>query len=135
MNSENTTPLFPMMIDLSESSVMIIGSDDRLSRYVTDLSRYTRHLYLLSTHPTQALKDACSAARAALFEKKYSREDLFGMDMVVCASKDPEVNNDVSAICRTMGIRVCIAGDPAKSDFHYEPVHESSMQQQLSAAQ
>lgn len=133
--NEKRYPLFPMMVDLSEKSVMVIGSDDSLSRFITDLSGYTGHLYLLSTHPTPALKDACRVSHAALFEKRYHREDLYGMDMVICASRDQEINSDVAAICRTLGIRLCIPGDSSRSDFAYEPAHESSMQQQLCAAQ
>ncbi len=63
----------------------------------------------------EAVKEAAPGADVRC--KPYERRDLYGMDYVLCYVKDPAVRDDISVTCRTLGIRVQMSRDPARSDF------------------
>ena len=115
--------LFPVLIDLSEKHVMVLLSQDgdydepRLLSLVQRLHACTGHLSLYAASRSASLMKLSEEAGVSLTVKSYKREDLFGADVVICTLRDPALRGDVFAACHTLGIRLCIPGEPARSDF------------------
>jgi siroheme synthase-like protein len=57
-------------------------------------------------------------------EKTYSREDLYDADLVIAATDNKEVNEDIYSACKCLGIQVNVASDQKKCDFHFPGVLE-----------
>lgn len=109
--------LFPVLLDLSCRPVMVIGSTPEAEDLAKSISAYAGRLTVLSESPSASLKDFCQKQGIRLLEKCYSREDLYGQDLVFLASSSKAVTRDAAAICRTMGIMLYVAGSPGRSDF------------------
>lgn len=109
--------LLPVLIDLSEKHVCVIGDAPEAARYARYLSECTRYLSVLCEEGSEELKTLAEEGCLSLLEQPYSREVLFGMDVVFNVSGSEALIRDVSAICRTMGITLYTAGRPDKSDF------------------
>ena len=75
------------------------------------------YLSVLCEEGSEELKTLAEEGCLSLLEQPYSREVLFGMDIVFCVSSSELLIRDVSAICRTMGITLYTVGRPDKSDF------------------
>ncbi len=122
--------MLPVRIDLSSRQVMVIGSTHQAFRLVRYLSGFTDSLTLLSASPDRDTREFCSEKNISLLDRAYSREALYGMDVVFLASSSLEVTKDAAAICRTMGISLSVEGCPGKSDFipefFFSPVTERS---------
>ena len=109
--------LLPVLIDLSEKHVCVIGAAPEAERYARLLAACTKHLSVLCEKGSEALQAMADEGRISLLEQPYSREVLYGMDVVFNVSGSEALIRDVSAICRTMGITLYTAGRPDKSDF------------------
>ena len=113
--------LFPVLIDLSRKKVILLAgidsNEDEVLRIMRTLAPCTKHLLVLSPCPSRKLKEEARKCSFLLMEKEYDREDLYGTDVVICMRKDPLLSDDVHAACRTLGIRLCIPAQPARSDF------------------
>jgi len=57
-------------------------------------------------------------------EKTYSREDLYDADLVIAATDNKEVNEDIYSACKCLGIQVNVASDQNKCDFHFPGILE-----------
>ena len=109
--------LLPVLIDLSEKHVCVIGDAPEAERYARLLAACTKHLSVLCEKGSEALQAMADEGRISLLKQLYSREALYGMDVVFNVSGSEALIRDVSAICRTMGITLYTAGRPDKSDF------------------
>ena len=109
--------LLPVLIDLSEKHVCVIGDAPEAERYARLLAACTKHLSVLCEKGSEALQAMADEGRISLLKQLYSREALYGMDVVFNISGSEALIRDVSAICRTMGITLYTAGRPDKSDF------------------
>ena len=109
--------LLPVLIDLSEKHVCVIGAAPEAERYAMLLAACTKHLSVLCEKGSEALQAMADEGRISLLKQLYSREALYGMDVVFNVSGSEALIRDVSAICRTMGITLYTASRPDKSDF------------------
>ena len=109
--------LLPVLLDLSDKHVCVIGDAPEAERYARFLAACTRHLSVLCAEASEELQAMAGGGRLSLLKQPYSREALYGMDVVFCVSGSEALIRDVSAICRTMGITLYTAGRPDKSDF------------------
>lgn len=109
--------LLPVLINLSDKHVCVIGGAPEAERYARFLAACTRHLSVLCEEASEKLQAMAGGGRLSLLKQSYSREALYGMDVVFCVSGSEALIRDVSAICRTMGITLYTAGRPDKSDF------------------
>ncbi len=114
-------PLFPVLIDLSEKTVLVLSGNEKEQEeavaYLRALAPCAGKLWVLSQSPSDALREMVQNLDIRLMEKEYEREDLYGADLVVCTVTDPAVKDDVFAACRTLGIRLQITTEPRRSDY------------------
>ena len=119
IKNESQAPcrLLPVLIDLSEKHVCVIGDAPEAERYARLLAACTKHLSVLCEEGSEKLQAMADEGRLSLLKQPYRREALYGMDVVFCVSGSEALIRDVSAICRTMSITLYTAGRPDKSDF------------------
>lgn len=119
IKNESQAPcrLLPVLIDLSEKHVCVIGDAPEAERYASLLAACTKHLSVLCEKGSEALQAMADEGRISLLKQLYNREVLYGMDVVFNVSGSEALIRDVSAICRTMGITLYTASRPDKSDF------------------
>ena len=117
---------FPLYVDLSEKKVLVAGSGPAALRALGALSAGNVRLFCLTDSDPlpPVLSELCSGGDLTVLQKSYEREDLYDMDYVICCLEDPGTVRDIFVSCRTLGIRICVPGDPAHSDFFLEPPEE-----------
>ena len=112
-------PLVPLYTDLTDRKVMVVGQGEEAGQMLRYLSAYTDYLYLLAEGKPDP--EAQSISGVTVPGTDYERSLLYGMDYVISLSLDAAVNDDIHAVCRTLGIRVCIVREPGRSDFCLRP--------------
>lgn len=123
MNANDTHgsgSLLPVLIDLSQKQVILLAgeeSENEILSLLNTLHSCTGHLIVLTPLAPDRLKRLCGDLAIDLKEKPYDREDLYGADVVICASRSQDTRDDVHAACRTLGIRLSILTEPGRSDF------------------
>ena len=115
-------PYFPMYFDLSQKNVVVVGAGTIAKRRIRLLTDFTEHLTVIAPEVNKELLDLEQAGKIKILRKKYEREDLFGADIVLAASSDNKINNDVHAACKCLGIMVNVCSDRNKCDFFFPGV-------------
>lgn len=112
--------LFEVLIDLSKKNVVILG-DDRSDEEVLSIAHRllpcTDHLTVLTASPSSDLRQLAAEEHFSLIKREYIRDDLYGADVVICTLRGQKETDDVHAVCRTLGVRLCILSQPERSDF------------------
>ncbi len=120
-NASSQKPLFPVLIDLSDKTVLIVSgsglAEVQAIEYLRALSPSVGSLRVLSENPSDHLRELVLGSGIRLLEKPYEREDLYGADLVVCTTMDTTITDDIFAACRTLGIRLQITSQPCRSDY------------------
>ncbi len=121
VSKNNGKNLYPVLLDLSSKNVLVIAGsgkeEAKAMNYLHVLTACTDHLAVLAPSPSPALKDYANRMMIHLMEKSYVRADLYGADIVISTLEDADINDDIHAACKTLGIRVQITAQPYRSDF------------------
>lgn len=112
-------PYFPMFVDLSEKQVVVVGAGTIAKRRIRTLTEFTNHLIVIAPEVNNELLEMEKEGLLTLKRKKYERTDIYDADMVIAASNDHAVNNDIYSACKCMGILVNVCSDKNKCDFYF----------------
>ena len=130
---------FPLFVDLSERHVLVIGGGTIAERRIRTILPFAGSVTVVSTSLTEGLAelvraaentggkaedasgtDGAGGAPALVWRQcRYEREMLHGADLVLACTDDPAVNDDIHAVCRSLGIPVNLCNDKNKCDFYF----------------
>lgn len=112
-------PYFPMFIDLTEKKVVVVGAGTIAKRRIRSLLSFTNRLVVIAPEVNRELKDLENSGQLTILRKKYEREDIYDADLVIAATNDTQINNDIYSVCKCMGITVNVCSDKNKCDFYF----------------
>lgn len=112
-------PYFPMFVDLAEKKVVVVGAGTIAKRRIRSLIEFTNHLYVIAPEVNKELLDLEKDGKLTILKKKYDQKDLYGADLVIAATSDHKVNDDIFSVCKCMGITVNVCSDKTKCDFYF----------------
>ena len=87
----------PLMIDLSNKKVVIVGGGKVATRRTTSLLAYTNHIHVVSPTITDTLQKYLETKQITYEKKLFEPQDVKNADMVIAATNQSDVNNDVGA--------------------------------------
>lgn len=117
--SKSKKPYFPMFIDLTDKKVIVVGAGTIAKRRIRSLLDFTNHLVVIAPEVNTELKELETNGHLTILKKKYDREDIYNADMVIAATNDAQINNDIYSVCKCMGITVNVCSDKNKCDFYF----------------
>lgn len=112
-------PYFPMFVDLTEKQVVVVGAGTIAKRRIRSLAEFTNHLVVIAPEVNPELNRMEQEGRIAIRRKKYESEDIFEADMVIAATNDHKINEDIYRVCQERGILVNVCSDKKKCDFYF----------------
>ena len=95
MNGGNSMNSMPLMIDLTNKHIVIVGGGQVATRRATTLIAYCPNVHIVSPSLTPALHTLVTEGRITWSEKAFEPRDLEGAHLVVVATNEPEVNKQV----------------------------------------
>lgn len=110
---------FPMFIDLSDKKVVVAGAGTIAKRRIRTLIDFTDHLVVIAPEVNKELKDLEAEGRLTILRKNYEREDIYDAALVIAATNDRKVNQDIYSACKCLGILVNVCNDKNKCDFYF----------------
>lgn len=138
---------FPMFVDISDKNIVVIGGGHIAARRVNTLLKFTRELTIVSPQlceeltelvqicSTTGVKSAatipCAAEGVRWIPREYTPDCLQGVDIVLAATNQREVNRKIVTDCRLLEqkeqrkILVNTADDKAQCDFYFPSVVQS----------
>jgi uroporphyrin-III C-methyltransferase / precorrin-2 dehydrogenase / sirohydrochlorin ferrochelatase len=117
MTAPKDAALFPAFLDLRERSVVVVGGGDVATRKVQALLRSGARVTVVAPIVGDLLTAQVHEGKVAHHVKRFDESDLHGARMVVAATNDPMVNENIGRAASDLGILVNVADDPALSTF------------------
>ncbi|MGO3497730.1 MAG: NAD(P)-dependent oxidoreductase, partial [Staphylococcus equorum] len=88
-------PLIPLMIDISNKKVFVIGSGNVAERRVNTLVDYAKDIHVISPTITENLKDMVQRSAIKWSEKLFEINDIQQADFIVVATNSASTNQCV----------------------------------------
>ena len=112
-------PYFPMFIDLSDKNIVVAGGGNIATRRIKTLLKFTRNITVVATKVTQELMDLGKAGTVTLYIRPVKRSDFANAYMVIAATNDWKLNDEIYRVCKEEGIYVNVASDKNLCDFYF----------------
>jgi precorrin-2 dehydrogenase/sirohydrochlorin ferrochelatase len=113
---------FPMFVDLTQKKVTVIGAGNIAKRRIETLLSFAGTIEVIAPDACEKIKELAKEGRLVWKEKEYDREDLYDADLVLSATNNEKVNNDVYSACKCLGISVNTASNRMKCDFYFPSI-------------
>ena len=102
---------FPMFVDLTDKKVVVVGAGTIAKRRIRTMAEFTSRLVVIAPE-----------VKLTILRKTYQQEDICDAAMVIAATSDSKVNQEIYAACKCLGIPVNVYKDKTKCDFFFPGV-------------
>lgn len=113
---------FPMFVDLSDKNIVVVGGGNIATRRVKTLLQFTRNIMVVAPQMTLELLEMGKAGQIDSQIRPVKRTDFVRAYMVIAATNDGKLNDDIYRVCKEEGIYVNVASDKDKCDFYFPGV-------------
>ena len=114
---------FPMFVDLSDKNVVVVGGGNIATRRVKTLLQFTRNVTAIAPKCTVELQELGKAGYVNLITRPVKRSDFDMAYMVIAATNDWKLNDEIYRVCKEEGIYVNVADDKSKCDFYFPGIY------------
>ena len=90
-------PFIPLMIDISNKRVVIVGGGQVAERRIGTLVNYTTHIKVISPSLTVALYHRYEQGEMSWCAKSFEVTDIAEADLIIAATNDNRVNQQIAA--------------------------------------
>ena len=118
-----TKRYFPMFIDLSDKKIVVVGGGNIATRRVRTLLQFTRNITAIAPKCTMELQELGKTGYVNLITRPVKRSDFDMAYMVIAATNDWKLNDEIYRVCKEEGIYVNVADDKSKCDFYFPGIY------------
>lgn len=116
-------PFFPMFVDLSDKNIVVVGGGRIATRRVKTLLPFTRNIKVVAPKVTMEMMEMSKAGYVQLLTRPVKRSDFAQAYMVIAATNDWKLNDEIYRVCKQEGIYVNISSDREKCDFYFPGIY------------
>jgi siroheme synthase-like protein len=109
--------LLPLFLDLRSKPVLLVGGGSVARAKLAALREAKADLRLVATRFTAAFRHKAKGLR--LQERPFEAADLDGMQLVIAATNDPDLNAAIAEDARRRGIWINAVDDPGACDAYF----------------
>ena len=114
---------FPMFVDLSDKKIVVVGGGNIATRRIKTLLQFTRNITAVAPKTTMELHELGKAGFVNLIHRPVKRSDFTMAFMVIAATNDWKLNDEIYRVCKEEGIYVNVADDKSKCDFYFPGIY------------
>ena len=115
-------PYFPLFIDISQKSIVVVGGGRIAERRVKTLLQFAEDIQVISPKLTEELRRLAESRRIEWIQKRYIPGQLAGAFFVLAATDDAACNEQIVTDCRKLGILVNTSHRKELCDFYFPAV-------------
>ena len=112
-----------MFIDLSDKKIVVVGGGNIATRRVRTLLQFTRNITAIAPKCTMELQELGKTGYVNLITRPVKRSDFDMAYMVIAATNDRKLNDEIHRICKQEGIYVNVASDRDQCDFYFPGIY------------
>lgn len=111
--------MFPLYVDLSDKTIVVAGGGFIAERRITSLLDFAGKIIVTAPEVTPVLEELHREGRIVLQKREFNVKDIDGADIVLAATSDSDLNEDIYRICKARNITVNISDNQEKCDFFF----------------
>lgn len=112
-----------MFVDLSDKQIVVVGGGNIATRRVKTLLSFTRNVAVIAPQMTAELQELGKTGKISVHMRPVRHRDLSMAYMVIAATNDWKLNDEIYRICKEEGIYVNVVSDKEKCDFYFPGVY------------
>lgn len=112
---------FPMMVDLSDAAVLIVGGGKTAARKAKQMLSFGARCHVIAPETDPEFDDMPCETENRCFQDG-DIEALLPLAVVIAATDDHELNHKIGEQCASLGIRVNVVDDPELSSFIFPSI-------------
>lgn len=116
---------FPLFIDLKDKKVLIVGAGAIAARRATVLVMFGAKVTVVAPETGSGVQELADTGRLVWKQHTFGAQDLETLTqsfLVIAATSDPAVNDDIVQLCHERHIPVNHAGDQNQCDFQFPAI-------------
>ena len=102
---------FPIFVELSNKNVLVVGGGKVAYRKIVTLLKFTQNIIVIAPN----IIDEIKALNIPLYERKFKIEDLSNKFLVITATNDKSLNQEILENCKSKGI-MCNSSTSTQKD-------------------
>lgn len=108
-----------MFVDLSEKKIFVIGAGTIAKRRIRALSQFTDHVTVIAPEINPELRAMEEAGQIQIVKKQFEDGDLYDADLVIAATSNHRINEEIYRLCKERQIPVNVCSDKKQCDFFF----------------
>lgn len=119
---------FPIFVDLSEKNIVVIGGGTIATRRIKTLIGFVKRILVVAPVVTDELQELHRQGKIEWVPEAYSEDRIKDADMVIAATNQREVNQQIKADCQRIEkesgrqILVSVIDDRDLCDFYFPSI-------------
>lgn len=110
---------FPLFMDISEKKIVVVGGGNIAARRVKTLSDFCNHITVVAPEVHPDLESLEKESKITVIRREYRREDIYDAWMVLAATDQHKLNEEIYSVAKCLGALVNVASNQTKCDFHF----------------
>ena len=108
---------YPIFLELGGRRTVVVGGGAVAVRKAGSLLNAGARLVVVAHKPSDAITELCTKHGAELIRSRYSKQYITGAVLVIAATNDPQVNEQVYRDCQSLEILCNVVDEPPFCDF------------------
>lgn len=117
MNKNNNFSYFPILIDLKQFPVLVIGGGNIAHRKINNLLSFNADITVLSPEINTDIKLLITGNKIKFINREYRENDVENFKLVFCATNNKTVDKLIQKDCKKLGILLNVADVPNLCNF------------------
>ena len=115
---------FPLFVDLTKKSIIVIGAGKIAARRVKSLLPFVGDMKVIAPEVSSEITEMASSSEGALVieQRPFEPSDLDGADVVLAVTNDKELNTRIGTLCNEKKILVNVSHEKELCDFYFPGV-------------
>ncbi len=109
-------PYFPMFVSLEDKRILVVGAGNIATRRIKALMKFGASIRVVAPLFNRELEDM---EGLDLVNRGFMPEDLEDTDIVVIATNNAPLNEEIAEMCRSRGIIKNVSSDQSLCDFFF----------------
>jgi len=117
---EERNNLFPIFLKAHQLRILIVGGGNVAEEKLRFLLKSSpdANVRLVAKEYKNEVVDSCSRSNLQYEEKSFEESDLIDQSIVIVATDDQQLNQEIYKLCRIKNILVNVADTPEVCDFY-----------------
>ena len=111
-----------MFIDLTDKKILVTGGGTIALRRIRTLLKFRADIRVIAPELCEELAQLESEGKISAERREYCTPDIDGVQIVLAATDDHEVNRRIWEECRAAGVTVNVADDRSLCDFYFPSI-------------